>query len=241
MQIEELRNAVKSKVGKVVTFKTCSFNPVSSGAVAKAEGDEDNGDMIYPVINTTNWLDSHADVHAKGIWGTEPIEGVSYIIDHDYSIDGLIASPKDVTVYVERLRWKQLGLDINGTTDALRFAVKLDRTYANPRFLALLDSGVALQNSVRMRYEDVVLCVNNKEYQQEFKNWNSFRKEVANGEEVDQLGYFYYIRKASVFLEGSAVLRGSNEMTPMATKMELQEVTETKEIESKFSYYNTIH
>src|SRR5690606_40175220 len=28
----------------------------------------DYGDTIYPIINTTNYLDSHGDVHGKDIW-----------------------------------------------------------------------------------------------------------------------------------------------------------------------------
>ncbi|HWL22309.1 MAG TPA: hypothetical protein VNR38_00915 [Ureibacillus sp.] len=220
MDIEKLRSVTKDRIGKSVTYKVCSFNQVANNSATKAEDTEqDSGNVIYPIINTTNFLDSHGDVHAKGIWGEEPIEGISYIIDHNYGVDGLVASPKDVRVYVERLRWKQLGLDINGTTDALRFEVTL-QDYANDKFVKALKAGVPLQNSVRMIYEDLSLCVNNSDFKDEYANWNKYLKEVANQEDAMELGYFWYVKKARVFLEGSAVLRGSNNMTPMQTKEE---------------------
>lgn len=208
---------IADKLASVVTHKTCSL-AIRSDEASKAESNDSvgYGSVIYPVINTTNWLDSHADVHAKGIWGDD-LGNPSYILDHDFSVSGLIAQPSDVKAEVRRMRWKQLGLDINGTTDALVFEVTL-KEYANPDFMRAIQNGVTLQNSVRMRYDEVVLCVNDKDYGAEYEAWNKYIKEVANREDAEKLGYFWYIKKARVYLEGSAVLRGSNEVTPVLSK-----------------------
>lgn len=214
-EIVKNKHAIKSqKLASVITHKCNSFVFRSSDS-SKAEGEEGGqGNTIRAVINTTNWLDSHADVHAKGIWEDSPLDGISYVLDHDFSVSGLIAQPSDVKAEVMRLRWKQLGLDINGTTDALVYTVTL-QPYASPDFIRAYENGVVMQNSVRMRYEDLVLCVNDKEYGAEFEAWNKYIKEVANREDAENLGYFWYIKKARIVLEGSAVLRGSNAITPM--------------------------
>lgn len=236
------------KLASVVTGKTCSLVLRGSG-VAKADDATQDSNKFTAVINTTNWFDSHRDVHAKGVWGEDPIEGISYVLDHDFSISGLIAQPDDVEVEVSRMRWKQLGLDINGTTDALLFHVEI-KDYANPAFLRAKNGGVVMQNSVRMRYDEIVLCINNKETGAEFEAWNKYIKEVANREEAEEVGYFWYVKRARVWLEGSAVLRGSNSVTPMLKSMSEQEnettpIEEVKQeenkIESTYSYYKTIH
>lgn len=237
------------KLASVVTGKTCSL-ALRGSVIAKSDGDTSQDENKFTaVINTTNWFDSHRDVHAKGIWGEDPIEGISYVLDHDFSISGLIAQPDDVEVEVSRMRWKQLGLDINGTTDALLFHVEL-KDYASPAFLRAKNGGVVMQNSVRMRYDEIVLCINNKDSGAEFEAWNKYIKEVANREEAEEVGYFWYVKRARVWLEGSAVLRGSNSVTPMLkaapeqeneTKATEEVKQEENKIESTYSYYKTIH
>lgn len=208
---------IAQKKSKEATHKLCSLTYRSDDA-EKAEGEATDFDFVA-VINTTNWMDSHRDVHAKGIWEEDSLNGLSYIIDHNFGVSGLIAKPADVKASVRRMRWKQLGLDLNGTTDALIFEVKL-KDYANPDFIRLRNGGVELQNSIRMSYDEVVLCVNDKEYGAEFEAWNKYIKEVVNFEEAEKVGYFWYVKKAKARLEGSAVLRGSNGITPILEKQE---------------------
>lgn len=248
INIEKLRAQKSEKLASVATFKNCSLQLHADSSI-KAEGDS-TSDLVA-VINTSNWLDSHGDVHAKGIWDDSPMDGISYVLDHDFSVSGLIAQPSDVKVEVRRMRWKQLGLDINGTTDALVYNVDL-KEYASPDFIRAYNNGVIMQNSVRMRYDELVLCVNNKDYGAEFEAWNKYIKEVANREDAEEMGYFWYIKKARIHLEGSAVLRGSNGITPMlTTKQEntgdepITNKNEGKEslekLEYSYSYYKTIH
>lgn len=231
--VKNKSSLIAKKLSSVVTHKTCSLY-IRGEETEKSEQSESigYGSTIYPVINTTNWLDSHADVHAKGIWG-EDLGNPSYILDHDFSVSGLIAQPSDVKAEVRRMRWKQLGLDINGTTDALVFEVTL-KEYANPDFMRAIQNGVTLQNSVRMRYDEVVLCVNDKDYGAEYEAWNKYIKEVANREDAEKLGYFWYIKKARVYLEGSAVLRGSNEVTPVLSKKYSEEPSQKENKESSY-------
>lgn len=251
MDIEKLRSQVKSMVGKTITHKTCSyFYNIDKSDAEKSEAIGDSEFDLVAVINTTNVIDSHMDLHLKGLWDESSLSGLSYIIDHDYSISSLIAAPQDVKAEVQSIRWKKLGLDINGTTDALVFKVKI-KDYANESFIKAYKSGVPLQNSIRMRYGDVYLSVNNSEFKEEYANWNKYLKFAINPEKAIEEGYFFAVKTAYAFLEGSSVLRGSNMYTPLLEKQEntgdepitnKNEGQESpKQLENLYSYYKTIH
>lgn len=183
------------------------------------------GDIIYPVINTTNYLDSHADVHAREIWNKSAQDQngkIYYLQNHDFEIGDIIATPKDVTIELREMTWKELGKDYKGKTTALVYGVKLT-DLAPDQFLKLLRSGHPLENSVRMSYVSMSFCVNNSEFVDEYANWNKYIKEVANREDAEELGYFWYIKEAKIVKEGSAVLNGSNDVTPILPKQEQKE------------------
>jgi hypothetical protein len=192
--------------------------------IVKSEGEEkaeavklDYGDTIYPVINTTNYLDSHGDVHGKDIWNKsiqDQVNKLYYIINHDLEIGSIIALPKDVAPTLRTMKWSELGRDYKGTTTALIYEVKLT-DLAPKQFMQLLQSGHPIENSVRMQYVSLAMCIDDPEYKDEYANWQQYRKEVANGQDADDLGYFWYIKEAKIIKEGSAVLFGSNDVTPI--------------------------
>lgn len=182
--------------------------------------------LLYPVINTTNYMDSHGDVHAKGIWSksvNEQAGKLYYVLDHDLDIDSVISYPKNVNPMVVEMAWSDLGVDYKGTTDALIYEITLTGSEPSSFRRALVEGN--LQNSVRMQYINVILCVNDSEYEQERANWDKYRKEVVNGELADEVGYFWYVTEAKIVKEGSAVLFGSNDQTPVLTSIDKKEPT----------------
>ena len=56
-------------------------------------------------------------------------------------------------------------------------------------------------------------AVNDKEHKAEFKTWNDNIENIGNREKAEELGYFYAVKEAKL-VEISAVLQGSNELTP---------------------------
>lgn len=207
------------------------------------------GDTIYPVINTTNYLDSHGDVHAKDIWNKSAKDQdgkIYYIINHDLEIGSIIATPKDVKVELRTLAWSALGKEYKGNTTALVYGVKLT-DLAPDQFMKLLRAGHPIENSVRMQYVSLSMCVDDPEYKDEYANWQQYIGEVANRKEAEELGYFWYIREAKIVKEGSAVLFGSNDVTPILTDAPTKQETiveplkDTQVVNSKYSYYNLIH
>lgn len=179
----------------------------------------DVGSMIYPVINSCNWLDSHGDVHIKGLWDVslkDQAGKVYYIINHDLEIGSVIAYPKDVEATVQDIAWREMGVDIDGTTQVLLYKVKLTSA-ANKDFLEAVKAGAPIQNSVRMRYIGMTLCIDDSsdDFKQEKANFDKYIKVVANRKDAEEQGYFWAITEAAVYKEGSAVLFGSNEATPI--------------------------
>jgi hypothetical protein len=73
--------------------------------------------------------------------------------------------------------------------------------------------GFVKNHSVGMSYVKMVLCANNPASTQEFENWNKYLPEVANQETAIEKGYFWAVLEAKL-IEGSAVVIGSNPVTP---------------------------
>lgn len=186
------------------------------------------GDYIYPVINTINWLDSHKDVHIWGIWDKSAKEQSGqtyYLVNHDLSIGQVISYPKEVEVMVKTMSWAQLGYDYPGDTQALIFKARLTEK-SNQAAYQAIKAGEALQNSVRMQYVSLDLAVNatDEDFKEEKRVWDKYSPYVVNRDALKD-GYFWAVKEAKIFKEGSAVLFGSNEATPIMTEEPKQHIT----------------
>lgn len=76
--------------------------------------------------------------------------------------------------------------------------------------------GYVLNHSIGMRYVKLVFCYNSEkpEYTQDKENFDKYYPYVLNKDEVDTYGYFWAILEAKN-IEGSAVVKGSNFLTPV--------------------------
>lgn len=174
------------------------------------------GDTIRTVINTTNVLDSHSDVHINGIWtkSVQEQQGKIYhAIDHSVRVGNLVGFPKDVSVSVIDTTWKELGYDYEGTTQALVFDTKItDKTNADI-FKAYRDNE-PLQHSISMMYDDIKLAINDPEAKAEYSLFHSVLPDIVNKEQALEDGFFFVVSRAKIHKEGSTVLFGSNSLTP---------------------------
>jgi len=71
-----------------------------------------------------------------------------------------------------------------------------------------------------MYYLIIDLAVNDPESEQEFKMWTEIFPKLGNQEAALERGYFWVIREAKL-IEGSAVIAGSNSLTPTETRTSL--------------------
>lgn len=179
----------------------------------KAEGVEIDTDLkVKIVLNTTNYFDSHCDVHLKGIWNRtlKNTKMFYHLQEHRNEFDKVIST--DVKAYIEEIQFKQLGVDSDLTTEALIFEsiISKDR---NPEMYKQYRKGWVNNHSVGMMYVNIELAYKDEDDEKEMDFWNKYIKEVANPDDANERGYMWIISEAKL-REGSAVLFGSNPITP---------------------------
>lgn len=175
--------------------------------------------QVKIVINTTNLLDSHGDVHLKGIWKKslkESGKSAIHLQSHKSDFEFVIADASDgeIKAYTQSMSWKDLGFDYKGETEALIFESTVKKA-RNPFMFDQYAKGFVKHHSVGMGYVKTLFCVNSEEkyWIEEKENWDQYYSEIVNKEKADEQGYFWAVAEGKV-IEGSAVVRGSNHVTP---------------------------
>lgn len=171
---------------------------------------------VKVVINTTNLLDSHMDVHLPGIWDKSLNENKSimFLQEHRMAFDKIIADGGDLTALTENFVWSALGQKFPGVTEALVFEANI-RKSRNEFMLDQYANGFVKQHSVGMRYIQLGLALNDSSSSNasEFEAWEKYFNEIVNPEVADEKGFFWFVKEAKA-IEGSAVPLGSNWVTP---------------------------
>jgi hypothetical protein len=203
----ETKNADAVSYGYIETAKSNV-----SKAIASADLPQELN--VKVVINTTNFLDSHGDVHIDGIWNKSVKDNSSFLHlqEHDRSFDKIITDSAKASL--STMTWKQLGFDYNGSTQALIFESTIDKL-RNGFMLKQYANGWVKNHSVGMRYVNLELAINSEaQYDIEYKSaWDKYYDLIANKELADERGYFWAVTEAKI-IEGSAVVMGSNSATP---------------------------
>jgi hypothetical protein len=196
----------------------------ASGAIEK------DSIEILAVINTTNIMDSHKDVHIPGLWDKSLKENkrLLHVQEHKTSqFDKIISSGEDLKAYVKDYSWKELGFDVEGYTQALMFESKVKKS-RNEYMFEQYSKGYVDNHSVGMRYVKLELAINDKDYEKEKDFFDKYIDQIVNRKEAEEQGYFWVVTEAKI-MEGSAVPMGSNPITPtLAAK------TDEREISNKF-------
>lgn len=173
------------------------------------------------LANTYWWMDSHSDVHlGRGDEGdsaifTESIKGraskVFPIDQHNWSLDGRMG--KTINLYEQPISWRALGVGKTGMTEGLFADAEISKDKNERRYKDYLNDEID-QHSVGMRYIDIQLAVNDQdEYPKEYAVYQKFINKIGNRQAVEKQGFFFAVGKAAV-MEYSAVIAGSNELTP---------------------------
>lgn len=206
------------KEADAVNFVSVDFDTQKGTAIKSAseslailETDKYTGTVV---INACNFLDSHLDVHINGIWKKTVSEnkGGLFLQEHKMQLSNVISD--DVSIYVATMTWSELGYDYEGTTEVLinKFTAEKKR---NPLMAEQYANGWVKQHSVGMQYVNYFLCMNseNKLDAEEKAAWDKYYPMVVNKEMADEYGFFFAVTEAK-YIEGSAVVRGSNPATP---------------------------
>lgn len=190
-----------------------AFEWASPSQVNKAAREITGDEMkVTAVINTTNVMDSHDDVHINGLWTKtlKETKDIYLVREHNFTFDGIISD--EVKAYAKDISWKDLGYKYPGDTQALIFEAQLTRKGAGEMFNRYAN-GKVKQHSVGMRYVKVEMAIDDDDEPQSKKVWDKYIDRIINKDEAIEQGYFFAVTEAKV-IEGSAVVRGSNHITP---------------------------
>jgi len=237
--IENKKELVSIKKSATKNADAVSFGYLDTYIKIDTNKEDVQGQMQNPeslnvkvVINTTNFLDSHGDVHVNGIWNKSVKDNVTFLHlqEHEREFDKVITD--SAKGYVQSMAWKKLGLPYEGKTEALIFESTIDKK-RNEFMLNQYANGWVKNHSVGMRYVQIELAINTEaEYDKEYKAlWDEFYPIVANKETADERGYFWVVKEAKI-IEGSAVVMGSNSATPtLENKEEIEPSKDTLDTE----------
>lgn len=189
---------------------------------------------VVCIINTTNFLDGHGDVHIPGIWAKSLTENkmLMHLQEHEMEFEKIIADGMNLKAYTRTYTWKELGFPYEGVTEGLTFESNIEKK-RNEFMLNQYLNGWVRNHSVGMHYVKMDMAINDETYPNEFEAWKKYYPMIANAEKADEKGYFWYILEAKC-VEGSAVPMGSNSATPtmmvegMMTEEEMEPEDEMK-------------
>lgn len=196
---------------------------ISSDKTESEEEMNPNQIKVVSIINTTNIMDSHRDVHIKGLWNKTVKENKNMLLldQHRATFEGIISD--NVKASLKTYSWKELGLNVEGETEALVFESTIDKE-RHPYMFEQYSKGRVKNHSVGMRYVKIDLAINSdSKYDAEEKEiWDKYIDQIINKEEAESRAYFWVVTEAKA-MEGSAVVFGSNPITPTMSTSTKQE------------------
>jgi hypothetical protein len=160
-------------------------------------------------------MDSHGDVHLDNTFKSSIKQRgeagkIWHLHDHEQKMTAKVGVPSKV--YEQEVLWSDLGVNKAGTTQVLMMDSNVMKAYNGLMFQEYKDGNVD-QHSVGMYYVKIDLAVNDPEFKEEFALWESTISKLGNQAKAEQEGYFWAVKEAKL-IEISAVLEGSNELTP---------------------------
>ena len=199
----------------------------------------------YFVVNSSNILDSHNDMHVDGNWKktVKEQQGKVYLVfDHTLKRSEIIAMQKDIEMLTAKIPFSLLGKNYDGESYCLIYKVAKDKI-VNKEAKQWLEDGHKLEASVRMQYVNIETAfnTNDKEYAKQKENYDMYYPMIANKSDFEEIEYFWIVKEAKNVYESSLVLFGSNGATGLIQenktdaeiitpeiKEEPTEVTQTK-------------
>jgi len=197
------------------------------------ENDEKAGVLKRSLaINTSNWLDSHDDVHVDETFGSsikqKAAKQIPHLHDHVHMLGSKVGEP--IEWKYAQVTWRDLGVNKDGTTYVLVMDSEIKKDL-NPQVYDMYLKNEIDQHSIGMQYVKIDLAINEPEddyWEEEYKVWKSLIDKLGNPEKAEAQGYFFAVYEGKA-IEGSAVLFGSNELTPtLGVKFEPSKGIQTK-------------
>jgi len=219
--VKNKQKIIAQKKAEMKYADCVSFEPVivrDKSSTEKANNPIDISNLnrlkVVVIVNTTNIMDHHSDVHIPGLWKKSLRENkmIMHIQEHAMKLEKIISDGKNLKAFTRSFSWAELGVNFEGNTEALVFESTIERR-RNEFMLEQYGNAYVKNHSVGMRYVQLVFCINDDNFGAEFEAWEKYFPLVANQEAAEEKGFFWAVKEAKV-IEGSAVPLGSNWVTP---------------------------
>lgn len=202
---------------------------------SKAIKFDDN--YYYFVVNSSNVLDSHKDMHVAGNWEktVKEQQGKVYLVfDHELKRSEIIAMKQDIEMFTATIPFNMLGKSYPGDTYVLVYKVAKDRII-NKEAKEWLEKGYNLEASVRMQYVELELAIDSTDAEdaKEKEVFDKYYDLIVNKEDFDKIYYFWVVKQAKNVLESSLVMFGSNGATGRVQENKTETAAEGTEEEIK--------
>jgi hypothetical protein len=187
-----------------------------------------DGEIPVEVIaNMAGWCDSQLDVMIKDNWNRSISDlGASgqrlfyHLKDHGemycYTLDCIIGRNPELFTKMIDLSMFNFKSDVK-KSQALMMSSVVMETYDKKAYQLYKDHQIK-QHSIGLQYVKIYLCMDSTEEQDTMykENWDKYYPQVINKEKVDNYGFFWAVTESRIN-EVSAVLYGSNELTPVTS------------------------
>lgn len=197
----------------VVKFKTKTGTIKDSVSTDTEDPTDTDVLRVEAVANTCLYMDSQSDVllidcAKRSIKNNKDL--MQSLHDHIYSIEAKIGEVVDVQL--RTMMWKDLGVNIPGSTQVIVFITDVMKDY-NTKVFNQYKAGKIKQHSIGLRYVNLELAINDPDYEKEIDFWNKYIDLIGNKQDAIDQGYFWVVAEIKL-LENSCVLFGSNILTP---------------------------
>lgn len=202
---------------KKAEYKTKSEPLLSSDLFTKEFSpliEDISGDFIEvkTVINSTNVIDSHLDLHMAEIWNKTVKDNPysHHLKQHENKFESVIS--KRAKSYNEKTNFNKLGLNKDFATVANINQFILNRSKM-PFMFDAYKNGDVEQHSVGMMYVNLDIAFYDEDSEKNMNFFKEMKAKAVNPDVADEYGYFWVVYEANK-REGSAVVFGSNSITP---------------------------
>ena len=167
---------------------------------------------VKSIINSTNIIDSHLDLHTRNTWNKSVNENKhTYVLQEHANKFTHVISKKGKN-FNESMNFKDFGFgDMDFTANISEFILKRED---NPFMFDQYVQGKVTNHSVGMLYVagKIELAMYDEDSEKNMQFFDKYKEQAINPELADANGYFWVISEA-VKREGSAVVFGSNPIT----------------------------
>lgn len=193
------------------------------------------------VANTALFMDSQKDVLLPGCWDKTIRDGKGklHLKDHTFKLEAEVGDV--VNIYSQNISLSELGINKAGTIEVLIYESDVKKSY-DEKVFTKYRTGKINQHSISLNYVKLDMAINDEDYKEEFANWNKYIGQLINQKEAEQSGFFWLVPEIKL-IECSAVLAGSNELTPtleVGKNTVMQPVHTTEEQPPSFNWSEAI-